>query len=130
MPLLRHKLVLLLICAVGAVLLSAPLALPVAAHPGGLNGEGCHAGSQPYHCHKKKAKLKQATEKKVEKNKDRIEDLKQKRQDAVESGDPKKAKRTRDRVQKSRERLKNTRETAQEKRKTLILKNKAKNNPK
>ena len=22
------------------------------AHPGGLNANGCHAGSQPYHCHR------------------------------------------------------------------------------
>jgi hypothetical protein len=21
------------------------------AHSGGTNGQGCHAGSQPYHCH-------------------------------------------------------------------------------
>ena len=26
-------------------------ASPVLAHSGGLNKQGCHAGSQPYHCH-------------------------------------------------------------------------------
>jgi len=26
--------------------------LPAFAHPGGLNAQGCHAGSQPYHCHR------------------------------------------------------------------------------
>ena len=25
---------------------------PVAAHSGGLNAQGCHAGSKPYHCHR------------------------------------------------------------------------------
>ena len=28
------------------------LAAQVAAHSGGLNKKGCHAGSQPHHCHK------------------------------------------------------------------------------
>ena len=28
------------------------LAAQVAAHSGGLNKQGCHAGSQPYHCHR------------------------------------------------------------------------------
>ena len=28
------------------------LAAQVAAHSGGLNKKGCHAGSQPYHCHR------------------------------------------------------------------------------
>lgn len=26
-----------------------------AAHSGGLNAQGCHAGSQPYHCHRAQA---------------------------------------------------------------------------
>ena len=25
---------------------------PSAAHPGGLDAGGCHAGSKPYHCHR------------------------------------------------------------------------------
>ena len=100
---------------------------PVQAHPGGLNAEGCHGGSQPYHCHKKKAKLKERTQNKVEKNKDRIDSLKEKRQEAVETGDKKAVKRTTERIQNNRERIKNTREAAKEKRKKLILKNKEKN---
>ena len=32
------------------VILLAPLA---DSHSGGLNKQGCHAGSQPYHCHRK-----------------------------------------------------------------------------
>ena len=35
-----------------SVLLSILLAAQVAAHSGGLNKQGCHAGSQPYHCHR------------------------------------------------------------------------------
>ena len=31
------------------------LAGQVGAHSGGLNKQGCHAGSQPYHCHKPKS---------------------------------------------------------------------------
>jgi hypothetical protein len=27
------------------------IAGPAAAHSGGTNAQGCHAGSQPYHCH-------------------------------------------------------------------------------
>lgn len=27
----------------------------VSAHSGGLNAQGCHAGSQPYHCHRAQA---------------------------------------------------------------------------
>jgi hypothetical protein len=30
----------------------ATLSTQVAAHSGGLNKQGCHAGSQPYHCHR------------------------------------------------------------------------------
>jgi len=29
------------------------LTTQAAAHSGGLNKQGCHAGSQPYHCHKR-----------------------------------------------------------------------------
>ena len=34
------------------IALSTALAAQVAAHSGGLNQQGCHAGSQPYHCHR------------------------------------------------------------------------------
>lgn len=33
------------------ILFLASLASQAVAHSGGLNGDGCHAGSQPYHCH-------------------------------------------------------------------------------
>lgn len=36
---------------IGAFLFSL-LAAHAGAHSGGLNKQGCHAGSQPYHCHK------------------------------------------------------------------------------
>ena len=38
------------------ILLACCLALGSAAfsHSGGLNRQGCHAGSQPYHCHSEK----------------------------------------------------------------------------
>ena len=35
-----------------AVLLFFLIPLLAAAHSGGLNAQGCHAGSQPYHCHR------------------------------------------------------------------------------
>jgi endonuclease YncB( thermonuclease family) len=35
-----------------SVLLFFLLTTHAAAHSGGLNKQGCHAGSQPYHCHK------------------------------------------------------------------------------
>ena len=31
------------------------------AHSGGLNSQGCHAGSQPYHCHRAQAQTEQFT---------------------------------------------------------------------
>jgi len=34
------------------ITLSTAFAAQVAAHSGGLNKQGCHAGSQPYHCHR------------------------------------------------------------------------------
>ena len=34
------------------IALSTAFAAQVAAHSGGLNKQGCHAGSQPYHCHR------------------------------------------------------------------------------
>lgn len=37
------------------LLLAALIAIPnnqALAHSGGLNSQGCHAGSQPYHCHR------------------------------------------------------------------------------
>ena len=41
------------------ILLASFLALGSAAfsHSGGLNKQGCHAGSQPYHCHGKQNSL-------------------------------------------------------------------------
>lgn len=39
----------LLLSSLFAIML-APL---VSSHSGGLNKQGCHAGSQPYHCHRK-----------------------------------------------------------------------------
>ena len=35
-----------------SVLLFIVLTTHAAAHSGGLNKKGCHAGSQPYHCHR------------------------------------------------------------------------------
>ena len=36
-----------------AILLLLPLPISdIAAHSGGLDSNGCHAGSQPYHCHR------------------------------------------------------------------------------
>ena len=38
----------------GAVVLALSLlvgVVPASAHPGGTDAAGCHAGSQPYHCH-------------------------------------------------------------------------------
>lgn len=32
--------------------LVVPISTPVFAHSGRLNAQGCHAGSQPYHCHR------------------------------------------------------------------------------
>ena len=31
---------------------------PVLAHSGGLNAQGCHAGSKPYHCHRSSGSAK------------------------------------------------------------------------
>ena len=45
--------------------LSAALALSVPtivlSHSGGLNSSGCHAGSQPYHCHRTQAPTRNTT---------------------------------------------------------------------
>jgi hypothetical protein len=43
---MRHLLIL--------ALLAMPIALPAAAHPGGLNAEGCHTNRKTgdYHCHR------------------------------------------------------------------------------
>ncbi|MBF9036868.1 YHYH domain-containing protein [Rhodobacterales bacterium HKCCE2091] len=41
-----------LLISAAAVLGAVPLTSPVLAHSGGLNAEGCHAGSRPYHCHR------------------------------------------------------------------------------
>lgn len=40
-----------LIPALSLVALLLPAGPDVSAHRGGLDGCGCHAGSQPYHCH-------------------------------------------------------------------------------
>ena len=41
-----------------AILLWLPLTAPdVTAHSGGLNSNGCHAGSQPYHCHRSSSEM-------------------------------------------------------------------------
>ena len=41
-----------------AILLLLPwLAQNVAAHSGGLDSNGCHAGSQPYHCHRSPSEM-------------------------------------------------------------------------
>ena len=42
----------------GASILGAPQLL---AHSGGLNAAGCHAGSQPYHCHRSQSSRRQST---------------------------------------------------------------------
>jgi len=40
------------------ILLLLPLTAPdVAAHSGGLDSNGCHAGSQPYHCHRSPSEM-------------------------------------------------------------------------
>ena len=42
------------------------LATQVGAHSGGLDKQGCHAGSKPYHCHKaQKSAPKAATDRKI-----------------------------------------------------------------
>jgi len=39
-----------------AVLIAAAIpAAPLVAHSGGVDANGCHAGSQPYHCHRGKS---------------------------------------------------------------------------
>lgn len=41
------------ILSVAIIAASMLLTVPSAnAHSGGLNAQGCHAGSQPYHCHR------------------------------------------------------------------------------
>lgn len=42
----RHRLACAAFLALGALVQTAD------AHPGGLDRNGCHAGSQPYHCHR------------------------------------------------------------------------------
>ena len=37
---------------VATILLAAFVSFDVLAHSGGLDANGCHAGSQPYHCHR------------------------------------------------------------------------------
>lgn len=34
---------------------------PVFAHSGGLNSQGCHAGSKPYHCHRSQSSTRSTT---------------------------------------------------------------------
>ena len=44
------------ILSVVMIVASTLLKVPSAhAHSGGLNAQGCHAGSQPYHCHRPQA---------------------------------------------------------------------------
>lgn len=31
-------------------------------HPGGLNAQGCHAGSRPYHCHRAQSEMRQTAD--------------------------------------------------------------------
>ena len=51
-----------LIITFGAALLfSAPMSAPASAHSGGLNAQGCHAGSQPYHCHRSQSSTPSTT---------------------------------------------------------------------
>ncbi len=42
----------LFLAVVAAFLISISVQQPVFAHSGGLNAQGCHAGSRPYHCHR------------------------------------------------------------------------------
>ncbi|MFT4793078.1 MAG: hypothetical protein ACJAVR_002199 [Paracoccaceae bacterium] len=46
----RNTIMIVRICLAGLFALSL-VAGPAAAHSGGTNAQGCHAGSQPYHCH-------------------------------------------------------------------------------
>lgn len=46
-----------LCCIAVSLTLSFP-SVPVFAHSGGLNAQGCHAGSKPYHCHRAQPKKK------------------------------------------------------------------------
>lgn len=38
----------------------------VHAHSGGLNGDGCHAGSRPYHCHRAQTEMPAASPESIE----------------------------------------------------------------
>jgi len=42
----------MVLCAAALAASFYLLAVPAFAHSGGLNAQGCHAGSQPYHCHR------------------------------------------------------------------------------
>lgn len=48
-----------IIVTLGAVVLSLSILFSVTAnaHSGGLNASGCHAGSQPYHCHRSSSEM-------------------------------------------------------------------------
>jgi len=48
------------------IALLTALAAQVAAHSGGLNKQGCHAGSQPYHCHSDEPKAPKAKNTNIE----------------------------------------------------------------
>jgi len=41
----------------GLVLLIWGLSSQVQSHSGGLNSQGCHAGSKPYHCHRSSSEM-------------------------------------------------------------------------
>ena len=52
--------------AAACLLAVPPLALsataPATAHPGGLNSQGCHGGSRPYHCHRSPSEMRRTAD--------------------------------------------------------------------
>lgn len=52
--------------AAACLLATPPVALtvtaPAAAHPGGLNSQGCHGGSRPYHCHRSPSEMRRTAD--------------------------------------------------------------------
>ena len=51
------------LCYIISIILLVPFGASsvLNAHSGGLNAQGCHAGSQPYHCHRPQARPTQST---------------------------------------------------------------------
>ena len=43
--------------SVTAILLLTVFSISANAHSGGLNSQGCHAGSKPYHCHRSASEM-------------------------------------------------------------------------